>query len=224
MIDDRTDRNYPLPHANNLLEEDVERLRTALVEIDQDISLVVVGLAAALPAANYTAADALAKLKTVDGSGSGLDADTVDGQHAAAFAAANHTHAGMYAAVDHTHDNLYALIAHSHSGVYAPANHNHDGVYAAIAHTHTGLDAISSLQAHAASTANPHATTAAQVGAIALPANAAQGDLLIRDASAWTRLPAGTAGQVLASGGAGANPAWISANTYTSGRLFFLRG
>lgn len=34
---------------------------------------------AALPAASYTAADVLTKIKTVDGSGSGLDADTVKG-------------------------------------------------------------------------------------------------------------------------------------------------
>lgn len=38
-----------------------------------------------LAAANYTAADVLAKVKTVDGAGSGLDADTLDGFHAAYF-------------------------------------------------------------------------------------------------------------------------------------------
>lgn len=49
----------------------------------------------AVPASyiNDTAAQLLAKLITVDGSGSGLDADTVDGSHASAFAAASHTHA-----------------------------------------------------------------------------------------------------------------------------------
>lgn len=36
----------------------------------------------------------------------------------------------------------------------------------------------------------------------------AQGDLLYRDASAWARLAAGTAGYVLKTGGAGANPSW----------------
>lgn len=40
---------------------------------------------AALPAATYTAADILAKLLTVDGPGSALDADTLDGVQAAAF-------------------------------------------------------------------------------------------------------------------------------------------
>ena len=41
-------------------------------------------------------------------------------------------------------------------------------------------------------------------------ASAAQGDILYRDAAAWARLPTGTAGQVLTSGGAGANPAWAT--------------
>lgn len=47
---------------------------------------------AALPAVSYTAADVLAKVTTVDGAGSGLDADTLDGQHASAFATASHSH------------------------------------------------------------------------------------------------------------------------------------
>ena len=39
----------------------------------------------ALPAASYTAADVLTKIKTVDGAGSGLDADLLDGQSSAHF-------------------------------------------------------------------------------------------------------------------------------------------
>ncbi len=38
-----------------------------------------------LTASTYTAADVLTKIKTVDGSGSGLDADTLDGYQASAF-------------------------------------------------------------------------------------------------------------------------------------------
>jgi hypothetical protein len=52
--------------------------------------------AAKLNAAAYTAADVLAKLLTVDGSGSGLDADLLDGQHASAFATAAHNHNTAY--------------------------------------------------------------------------------------------------------------------------------
>ena len=43
---------------------------------------------AALPAASYTAADVLSKVKTVDGTGSGLDADLLDGLDSTAFATA----------------------------------------------------------------------------------------------------------------------------------------
>ncbi|QCI65530.1 tail fiber domain-containing protein [Phreatobacter stygius] len=47
---------------------------------------ITTSLATKLPAASYSAADVMAKLQTVDGAGSGLDADLIDGQHAAAFA------------------------------------------------------------------------------------------------------------------------------------------
>lgn len=38
--------------------------------------------------------------------------------------------------------------------------------------------------------------------------SAAQGDILYKSGSGWTRLAAGTAGQKLKTGGAGANPSW----------------
>ena len=47
-----------------------------------------------LPTASYTAADVLAKILTVDGSGSGLDADLLDGFSSGAFAAAAFLHRG----------------------------------------------------------------------------------------------------------------------------------
>lgn len=46
-----------------------------------------------LDASTYTAADVLSKIKTVDGSSSGLDADLLDGKHVTELAAAVHTHA-----------------------------------------------------------------------------------------------------------------------------------
>ena len=52
--------------------------------------------AAKLNAATYTAADVLAKLLTVDGAGTGLDADLLDGQHASAFASSTHNHNAVY--------------------------------------------------------------------------------------------------------------------------------
>ena len=45
-----------------------------------------------LESSAYTAADVLTKVKTVDGTGSGLDADLLDGQDSSAFAQVSHTH------------------------------------------------------------------------------------------------------------------------------------
>ena len=42
------------------------------------------------------------------------------------------------------------------------------------------------------------------------PNGSTRGDLLYRNASKWTRLPAGTAGQVLQTNGAGADPSWAA--------------
>lgn len=56
-------------------------------------------------------------LKTVDGPGSGLDADTLDGYDASHFAAASHTHPE------------YALVDHTHSGISAPGTSLVGAVY-----------------------------------------------------------------------------------------------
>ncbi len=47
--------------------------------------------------------------------------------------------------------------------------------------------------------------------------SAAQGDILYRGAATWTRLGAGTNGQVLTTGGAGANPSWGTSASSTLG-------
>jgi len=46
---------------------------------------------------------------------------------------------------------------------------------------------------------------------LSIPAGSAQGDILIRTAAGWTRLAAGTSGQLLNTQGAGANPVWADA-------------
>lgn len=69
-----------------------------------------------------TAAQILSKLIGVDGSGSGLDADKLDGYDSSAFATAGHSHS-EYAPSSHYHSE-YAASSHSHSG-YASANHSH---------------------------------------------------------------------------------------------------
>lgn len=90
-----------------------------------------------------TAGEVLEAVKTVDGANSGLDADTLDGMEASAFATAEHTHTG-YAAETHTHEGYASAndlagkadANHTHDG-YATADHTHTG-YAAEGHTHTG--------------------------------------------------------------------------------------
>lgn len=49
-----------------------------------------------------------------------------------------------------------------------------------------------------------------------LVGSAAQGDILYRGATTWTRLGAGTSGQFLKTNGAGANPAWASQSAVPS--------
>lgn len=45
-----------------------------------------------------------------DGSGSGLDADTLDGSHASAFATSGHNHDATYAPISHTHSYLANVV------------------------------------------------------------------------------------------------------------------
>ena len=69
---------------------------------------------AALPASSYTAADILKKLLTVDGSGSKLDADLLDGKEATNFALSTHTHtAASIGAANAKHNHSTLDIARS---------------------------------------------------------------------------------------------------------------
>lgn len=88
------------PGTLNTLNE----LAAALDDDPNFATTVTNNIALKLDSSAYTAADVLAKLLTVDGSGSSLDADTLDGSHASAFAASSHTHS--YAATNHTHSYL----------------------------------------------------------------------------------------------------------------------
>lgn len=53
------------------------------------------------------------------------------------------------------------------------------------------------------------------LGNISVPTSSAQGDILIRDSSGWTRLAAGTSGQYLKTKGSGSNPTWSDITTFT---------
>lgn len=87
-----------------------------------------------LNAASYTAADVLSKLLTVDGSGSGLDADTVDGINASAFQlASGYTAADVLAkllTVDGVGTGLDADLLDGQQGSYYLAASNLTGTLA----------------------------------------------------------------------------------------------
>ena len=126
--------------------------------------------------ADQSASEILTLVKTVDGSGSGLDADTLDGYHSSNFATAhshpyassshshsyastNHSHS--YAATSHNHNyaatshsHSYAATSHSHSN-YSGTSHNHDSSYAGSSHSHSGY--ATSGHSHTAPTAVTYA-------------------------------------------------------------------
>ncbi|WP_217362243.1 hypothetical protein [Cohnella herbarum] len=64
----------------------LKKLATALGNDPNFATTITNLIASKLNSSAYTAADVLAKVKTVDGTGSGLDADLLDGVQAAAFA------------------------------------------------------------------------------------------------------------------------------------------
>lgn len=82
---------------------------------------------AALPSASYTAPDVLAKLKTADGAGSGLDADMLDGVHGSEYYS-GHADTGMVATVNSPQAGLpldvtvRAVASQSGSGYPSPDN------------------------------------------------------------------------------------------------------
>ena len=63
----------------------LNELAAALGDDANFSTTVTNSLASKLDASSYTAADVLAKIKTVDGAGSGLDADLLDGQSSAYY-------------------------------------------------------------------------------------------------------------------------------------------
>lgn len=73
------------------------KLNTDLDSLDTLIKSISDAITLKLNAASYTAADVLAKLLTVDGSGSGLNADLLDGVDASGYASASHTHSAYVA-------------------------------------------------------------------------------------------------------------------------------
>lgn len=72
--------------GGSLAATDIPPLDWSKITTGKPTTLAGFGITDGLLATSYTAADVLAKLKTVDGSGSGLDADTIDGVESSALA------------------------------------------------------------------------------------------------------------------------------------------
>lgn len=106
--------------------------------------------------ASITADEVLTKLKTVDGTNSGLDADTLDGVHASGFATATHTHAEYATETDL---NGKADINHTHAE-YATTTALEGK--ADINHTHSEYATVTALNGKAdASHSHSNATASA---------------------------------------------------------------
>jgi len=73
------------------VEPNILAVEGRVTTLEGNITSFVGSLSGKLDASLYTANDVLTKIKTVDGSGSGLDADLLDGHHATYFAIANTT-------------------------------------------------------------------------------------------------------------------------------------
>jgi len=90
---------------------------------------------------DYEDSDVLNKIKNVDGSGSGLDADLLDGHHASYFATSGHNHDSTYVKLTDYEDsdvlNKIKNVDGSGSGLDADLLDGHDSSYFAVSgHTH----------------------------------------------------------------------------------------
>lgn len=105
---------------------DVTYVNTA-VSVKADTSYVDNQLALKLDVATYTASDILTKLLTADGTGSGLDADTIDGIHASALEKiSNKGQANGYASLDETGKLPSGQLAtHEHSATDITTDETH---------------------------------------------------------------------------------------------------
>jgi hypothetical protein len=168
----------------------IDELDTNFININNDIGT-------RLSASSYTATDVLAKLLSVDGAGSGLDSDTVDGYNASVSSTINTI------AVRNSSGDLYATGFRGDSyGV-----HNGNVIGGIIQGTIQGTTVSATL-------GFTGDLTGGVTGSITLTGPLTSNSF------------AGTAGQVLASRGASQSPEWVTIdasntnNTWTGSQTF----
>lgn len=190
--------------------EDVTSIEADVSELQDDVD--------ALEAAT-TAAAILAALLTVDGSGSGLDADLLDGESGAFYLdRANHTGTQTAATVsdftEAAQDAVGAMLDDSGdidftytdgTPALSAVVKNDSVTYAKIQNV-SATDRILGRDTSGAGDIEELTLSAV----LDMIGSAAQGDILYRGASGWARLGAGTNGQFLTTGGAAANPSWTT--------------
>ena len=99
------------------LDASVAGLNNSIAATNADLDQLQTEVGTKLAAASYSASDVLAKLKTVDGTNSGLDADLLDGQEGSYYRNASNINGGTLAK-----ERLQASIDASTSGNAATAS------------------------------------------------------------------------------------------------------
>lgn len=154
---DTTTTNYgwTMPEVGASDDTWGDKLNATIAAIDAQVKTVADTVAAG---GNIeTPAEVLAALLTVDGAGSGVDADKLDGQEGAYYlAASSYTAADVLTklkTVDGSTSGLDAdLLDGNEASAFATSGHNHDATYAKLAggtltgvFTQSGLGALTRL-------------------------------------------------------------------------------
>jgi hypothetical protein len=118
------------------------KLNADLVAIDAKLKELADAIALKLNSSAYTAADVLTKIKTVDGAGSGLDADLIDGLDSTALGGGSPSAAAVLAAlltVDGSGSGLDAdMLDGLDASGFASSTHTHTAYVAKTGDTMSG--------------------------------------------------------------------------------------
>ena len=183
-------------------------------ELDQNFININNDIGTKLPLSSYTAADVFAKVLSLDGSGSGLDADTLDSHNAASTATANTI------ALRNASGHLYAstFIGNLTGDVSATTISSNNITASGTITGNLSGNLVGSLQGPVTGNLN------GKVGAVT--PNTGEFTDVILTGTLTANSSVGTAGQVLASRGSSNSPEWVTVdasntnNTWTGSQTF----